>query len=41
MLRLRKASYQALLMKRLLKADVLVVTVRFNALESFVAGFRS
>jgi hypothetical protein len=43
MLRPRKASYQALLvpMKRVLKADVLVGAVQFDALESFVAGFRS
>jgi hypothetical protein len=41
MLRPRKASYQALPMKRVLKADVLVGAVQFDALESFVAGFRS
>jgi hypothetical protein len=38
MLRPRKASYQALPMKRVLKADVLVGAVQFDALESFVAG---
>jgi hypothetical protein len=38
MLCLRKASYQALPMKRALKVHVLVGTVRFDALESFVAG---
>lgn len=41
MLRLREASYQALPMKRVLKADVLVGAVQFDALESFVAGFQS